>query len=31
VPATLFTSLAEISGVIIYFSIATWYLGVAVG
>jgi len=32
-PATasgpLITSLADISGVLIYFSIATWYLGIA--
>jgi magnesium transporter len=26
--APLITSLADISGVLIYFSIATWYLGV---
>jgi magnesium transporter len=26
--APLITSLADISGVLIYFSIATWYLGI---
>jgi magnesium transporter len=29
--APLITSLADISGVLIYFSIATWYLGIAAG
>jgi magnesium transporter len=29
--APLITSLADISGVLIYFSIATWYLGIVAG
>jgi magnesium transporter len=29
--APLITSLADISGVLIYFSVATWYLGIHAG